>query len=133
MSVQNQVTLIGNLTKNCDGRFIENKNKEPLFAGNFSIAVNEFSGGKQYTNFIRCNFIGNHWENVANYLLKGTKIAVQGSLRSGSYERDGVTHYTTDVQVESIQLLSDSSKKDTPDAKSFDGAKETKTWKPQTK
>ena len=36
---------------------------------------------------------------VEKYLHKGTKIAIEGRLQSGSYEKDGQKHYTTDIVV----------------------------------
>ena len=39
-------------------------------------------------------------EFAEKYLKKGIKIAVVGSIRTGSYEKDGRKIYTTDVVVE---------------------------------
>ena len=43
-------------------------------------------------------------EFVEKYLFKGTKILVEGRLQTGSYEKDGQTHYTTDIVCERIEF-----------------------------
>ena len=34
------------------------------------------------------------------YIKKGTKIAIEGRIQTGSYEKDGKTVYTTDIVVD---------------------------------
>src|SRR3546814_15017258 len=36
---------------------------------------------------------------VRNYLKKGAKVYIEGSQRTRKYDKDGVTHYATDVHV----------------------------------
>lgn len=38
------------------------------------------------------------------YIPKGTKILVEGHLQTGKYEKDGQTHYTTDVIVDTVEF-----------------------------
>jgi single-strand DNA-binding protein len=52
------------------------------------------------TDFITCVVWDKGAEFASSYLHKGTKIAVEGRIHTGSYEKDGVKHYTTDVIVE---------------------------------
>lgn len=56
--------------------------------------------GQQEADFISCVAWGKGAEFAHRYLTKGTKIAVEGRIQTGSYEKDGVKHYTTDVIVE---------------------------------
>ena len=45
-------------------------------------------------------------ENVANYLLKGKQIYVEGRLQTRSYEdKDGQKKYTTEVVCEAQNLI----------------------------
>lgn len=50
-------------------------------------------------DFISCTAWRNSAEFAAKYLRKGMKILIEGSIQSGSYEKDGQTIYTTDVIV----------------------------------
>lgn len=56
--------------------------------------------GQQEADFISCVAWDKGAEFAHRYLTKGTKIAVEGRIQTGSYEKDGVKHYTTDVIVE---------------------------------
>ena len=56
--------------------------------------------GQDEADFLNCVVFGKGAEFVQNYLTKGMKIAVEGSIRTGSYEKDGVKHYTTDIMVD---------------------------------
>ena len=107
MSVQNNVTIIGNLAKDCEGQYFQSKkNGQTMFAGKFTVCVNEKTKNNERTEYIICKMLGNSWQNVANYLLKGQQVAVNGKLQTGSYQdQNGVTHWTTDVLVDSLQLL----------------------------
>lgn len=39
------------------------------------------------------------------YLTKGMKVYVEGKLQTRKYEKDGVTHYTTEVNIFQMQML----------------------------
>jgi single-strand DNA-binding protein len=49
------------------------------------------------------------WRGLADiagqYLKKGHLVYVEGKLQTRSYEKDGVTRYTTDIVANSIELL----------------------------
>ncbi len=44
-------------------------------------------------------------EFAEQYLHKGSLIYAEGSLRTSSYERDGVKHYNTDVIARTVNVL----------------------------
>lgn len=58
------------------------------------------SEGEQKTDFLSCVAWGKIGEFAGNYLRKGTKIIVEGRIQTGSYEKDGVKHYKTEIIVE---------------------------------
>ena len=68
----------------------------------YRLAVNRDrkKDGKNEADFINCVAFGKTAEFVRNYLHKGTKILVEGRIQTGSYEKDGVKHYTTDIIVD---------------------------------
>lgn len=68
----------------------------------YTLAVNRAGAkdGQQEADFIRCVCFGKSAEFVRNYLHKGMRIAVEGRIQTGSYEKDGTRFYTTDIIVE---------------------------------
>lgn len=56
--------------------------------------------GEQTADFIRCIAFGKGADFARDYLKKGMRIAIEGRLQTGSYEKDGATHYTSDIIVD---------------------------------
>ena len=98
----NKVMLIGRLTKDPELNFAANSGTA---VGRFTIAVTrQFK--KEETDFINCIAFGKTGEIIAQYLTKGSPIAVTGNIRTGSYDaKDGTKRYTTDVVVESFDFI----------------------------
>lgn len=73
----------------------------------YTLAVNRprTANGQDAADFIRCKAFGKGAEFAQNYLHKGTKIAVEGRIQTGSYERDGVKRYTTDIVVDRSEFV----------------------------
>lgn len=77
----------------------------------FSVACNETwkdkSGEKQEkTTWIPVTAWNSLGEFSGKYIQKGTLVYVEGKYSSSSYEKDGVTKYSTEVVANNIQLLS---------------------------
>ena len=110
MTVVNNVTLIGNLVADLDAVIVQTKKGEEMFIGTATIAVND----RDRADFIRIKLLGNRWEKVADFLTKGKSVAINGHIQTGNYEDDkGERHFTTDVIVDSLQLLGGAKKEDT--------------------
>lgn len=93
----NKVILLGRLTRDPELR----TTPSGVSVTSFSIAVNRrFS--KDQTDFINCVAWRQTAEFVTKYFAKGNMIAVVGSLQTGRFEKDGQTHYTTDVVVDEV-------------------------------
>ena len=88
----NNIVLIGRITKDPELKYTNNGKGNTRF----TLAVQR---NKDETDFINCVAWEKTAENIAEYIKKGSQIAVQGSIRTGSYEKDGRTIYTTDVWV----------------------------------
>jgi single-strand DNA-binding protein len=52
----------------------------------------------------RCTLFGKRAESLQQYVVKGKKLLVEGEVRYGSYEKEGVKHYTTDVIVNELEF-----------------------------
>lgn len=96
----NWVHLVGRLTKNPDVRYSTGDN--PSAVARYTLAVDRrfAKEGERSADFISCVAFGKNGEFAEKYLHKGQKIAVSGSIRTGSYtDKEGSKRYTTDVVV----------------------------------
>lgn len=103
-----QLTIIGNIGK--DAVIKENNGKKQLM---FSVAVNDNYKDAQGLKVERTDWISvfSNQLTLQAYLLKGTKVYVQGNTSSRIYVDDNkVQRIGTTVNAQIIQLLS--SKKD---------------------
>ena len=98
----NSFSGIGRLTRDPDVRY--NPNTQVAVA-RFTIAIDSGYGDNKRTDFPSIVVFGNMAEVVEKYLKKGSQVAVQGRLQTGSYEKDGVRHYTTDIIASNIEFL----------------------------
>lgn len=92
--------MIGRLVADVETRYTQGEN--PMAISRYRLAVNRKykRDAEQEADFISCVAFGKQGEFAEKYLHKGTKIAVTGRIQTGSYEKDGVKHYTTDIVVE---------------------------------
>lgn len=107
----NNVVLIGRLTRDPELRYIPSGTATTTF----TLAVDknlsrdkkqEMESRNQPTaDFIRIVVWGRQAENCAQFLAKGRLVAVNGRIQTGSYEKDGITRYTTDVVANQVQFL----------------------------
>ena len=96
--MKNLVILIGNLGKNPELR-----NTGKTAVTNFSVATSETykdSDGKQQkrTEWHNVAAFGKLGETVAKYLKKGSKVYVEGRLRTSNYEKEGVKEYPVETR-----------------------------------
>ena len=86
----------------------------------FTVAVNrQFKNdkGEYDVDFITCIAVKNKAEHVARYFTKGKLIAVEGSIRTGSYKdrnHPNITHYTTDIAVDNVYFCGDKAERQSP-------------------
>lgn len=60
---------------------------------------------KERTEWVSCVMFGKRAEALAKYLTKGTRVFVEGALRTSSYnDRDGNKRYRTEVVANNIIL-----------------------------
>jgi single-strand DNA-binding protein len=96
----NKVILVGNLGADPEVRSLG----DGAEVANLRIATSErwkdrTSGEqKERTEWHRVSIFGDGLVNVAkNYLRKGSKIYLEGSLQTRQYEKDGQTQYATEI------------------------------------
>ncbi|MBN2553619.1 MAG: single-stranded DNA-binding protein [Spirochaetales bacterium] len=101
----NEVVLVGRLTRD-----VELKYTNTGFAiANLSLAVNrrvkKDDTWQDEGNFFNCVLIGKRAEALAQYLVKGKQIGIQGELRQDRWEQDGQPRSRVEIFVNNIQLL----------------------------
>jgi len=108
MSGINKVILIGNLGADPEVRFTQDSKA----IANLSIATSESWKDKQTgemqerTEWHRVVLFNRLGEIAGEYLKKGSKVYIEGSLRTRKWEdKDGQTKYTTEVVASEMQML----------------------------
>ena len=90
----NRVILMGRITKDLEIR----QTQGGTAVLKFTVAVDR--GKDKQADFINCVAFGQTAEFIGRYFGKGRMIAIEGSIRTGSYDKDGRTIYTFEVFVE---------------------------------
>jgi single-strand DNA-binding protein len=101
----NNIVLVGRTTKAIELK----QNKNGTNYVQFTLAVNrpykDEQGGQQ-ADFITCVAWNKTAETIANYVLKGTMIGIEGRLQVRSYENEaGVRQYLSEVLVNRFTFL----------------------------
>ncbi len=100
----NRVILMGRLTRDPEVRYSQSDSQ--MAVARYSLAVDRIPSrnakpDEPTADFINCVAFGNTADFAEKYLHKGTKIAIEGRIRTGKYtNKDGQTVYTTDVVVD---------------------------------
>ena len=105
----NSVVMVGRLCADPSLRYIAGSGKAVC---KFDIAVDrrfKTENGPK-ADFFQVQIWGKPAESVANYTVKGSKVAVKGELQNNNYEKDGVKHYGTVINADQVDFLD--SKKD---------------------
>ena len=104
----NKVILVGRLTADP----VLRQTQSGISSCRFTVAVNrrttDKNTGERQADFINCIAWRQIAEFISRYFSKGKLIAVEGSLRTGSYtdkNHPDVTHYTTDVFVDNVEFV----------------------------
>ena len=114
--MMNKFIGIGRLCKDVETRIAATKDGDITIA-RYTIAIDR-KGKKDETDFISCVCFGKTAEFAEKYLAKGMKVAIEGRIQTGSYEKDGRKVYTTDIVVENHEFCErkgeEAPKKDDP-------------------
>lgn len=100
----NKVILIGRLTATPEMvRTASDKSFSRI-----TLAVNRrYKGqnGEREADFITVVVWGRLAETLVSYATKGSLLSIDGELRTRRYDKEGQTHYVTEVLCSSFQLL----------------------------
>lgn len=104
----NKVFISGNLTRDCELRSTATGTQ----ILNIGVAVNDRRKNQQtgewedVPNFVDCVMFGSRAEKLAQFLSKGTKVAIEGKLRWSQWEKDGAKRSKLEVIVDEIEFMS---------------------------
>lgn len=99
----NRVTLIGAVGQDPETRFTA----AGLAIASFSLATSEKRKDKEeVTQWHNCVAFGKLAEIVQQYVVKGTKLYVDGAIQYQTYEKDGEKRYATKIVVNDVSMLS---------------------------
>ena len=104
----NKVILVGNLGNDPETRFMPSGGAVTNASLATSKAWKDKNTGeaKEETEWHRVVFFNRLAEIAGEYLKKGSKVYVEGSLRTNKWQdKDGNTRYTTEVIADTMQML----------------------------
>lgn len=103
----NKVILVGNVGTDPEVRYMPSGGA----VTNITLATSESWKDKQTgqpqerTEWHRLVFFNRLAEIAGEYVRKGSKLYVEGSLRTRQWEQDGVKRYTTEIVANEMQML----------------------------
>ena len=101
----NKVFLIGRLTRDPELRYTGSN----VSVATFSLAVNRNftnQAGEREADFINIVVWRKQAENVKNYLVQGSQVAVDGRIQTRSYDdQEGKKRYVTEVVADNVEFL----------------------------
>ncbi|MDU7023153.1 MAG: single-stranded DNA-binding protein [Staphylococcus epidermidis] len=115
----NKIVIVGRMTK--DAQIYEKEdNKIATFCvateRNYKDDNNEIS-----SDYLLCKAFGKTATNIEKYTSQGTLVGITGQMRSRKYEKEGQTHFVTELYVETIKFMSPKNKNnETPSDNQFD-------------
>ena len=104
----NRVAISGNLTRDAELRTTQSG----MSILDFGVAVNDRRKNQRtgewedWPNFVDCTVFGTRAEKLQPYLAKGSKVAIEGTLRYRSWEGGGQRRSKLDVIVDNLEFMS---------------------------
>ena len=100
----NKILLTGRLVKDSELNYIGATGTHKMV---FNLAVErnyQKDKNKKKVDFINCEMIGKHTENLCQYITKGKQIFVEGELNIDSYMKDDERKTYTKVKVDKLEF-----------------------------
>ena len=101
----NKAILVGNLTRDPEVR----NTPSGVSCTTFTVACNRRfvnQQGVREADFINCVAWRQNADFVARYLTKGSKVAVEGSIQTRSYDaQDGTKRHVTEIVVDNVESV----------------------------
>ena len=106
MAYYNAVTLVGNLTRDPETRYLPDGKAISKVGLAVSRKYTTKDGGKgEEVLFVDCDYFGATAEVIAKYCRKGDPVLVAGRLRLDTWEKDGKKNSKITVAGDTVQFL----------------------------
>ena len=119
----NKCFLIGNLTRDPE----VTTTGTGITVCKFGIAINRNftnAAGEREADFFNIVAWRGLGDNCGKFLTKGSKVAVDGSIRTRTYEKEGQKHYVTEIEANDVEFLTRSGMGGGEGASGFSGNSE---------
>lgn len=103
----NKAIIVGNLGQDPETRYMPSGSA----VTNISVATSrrwkdkQSGEDKEETEWHRVAAFGKLAEIMAEYLHKGSQVYIEGHLRTRKWEKEGVTHYSTEIIADTMKML----------------------------
>ena len=100
----NKIVLTGRLVRDAELSYIASTSTPKM---NFSLAVErnyQKDKNNKKVDFINCEMIGKHTENLCQYITKGKQVFIEGELNIDSYMKDDERKTYTKVKVDKLEF-----------------------------
>ncbi len=119
MSSVNKIFLLGNVGQEPQVKTFDNGDQ----VANFSLATSDQwtdknGEKKESTEWHNCVCYRQLAKIASDYVKKGSKVFVEGRIKTRSWEKDGVKQYRTDVEVLKLLVLDKRGEFNQPDVPS---------------
>ena len=105
------LTIAGRVTKDSEQRFTASGSG----VLSFSVAVDVGFGDKKHTVYVNCSLWGKRGEALAPYLKKGQAVTVSGNGDLRSWESNGISGTSLELNVAEVALQGGKSEPAQPD------------------
>jgi single-strand DNA-binding protein len=101
----NKAMVYGNLTRDPELKALPSGMNVCSMSIATNRVYNDRDGNRQEsTDYHNITVFGKQAENCSKYLFKGSSAYVEGTLRTNSWEKDGVKHYRTEIIADRVQF-----------------------------
>ena len=103
----NKVILVGNLGRDPETRYLPSGGAVTNVSLATSRSWKDRDSGeqKEKTEWHRVVFFNRLGEIAGEYLKRGSKVYVEGELRTREWEKEGQKHFTTEIVATEMQML----------------------------
>ena len=103
----NKVILVGNLGRDPETRYLPSGGAVTNVSLATSRSWKDRDSGeqKEKTEWHRIVFFNRLGEIAGEYLKRGSKVYVEGELRTREWEKEGQKHFTTEIVANEMQML----------------------------
>ncbi|HGO4100097.1 TPA: single-stranded DNA-binding protein [Staphylococcus aureus] len=95
----NKIVIVGRMTK--DAQIFEKEDRKIATHRNY-----KDENGEIVCDYLFCKAFGKLASNIEKYTNQGTLVGITGQMRSRKYDKDGQTHFVTELYVETIKFMS---------------------------